>query len=517
MTADEDRNEALRFQENLVQLITENATTAIFMMDDKSRCTFMNPAAERMTGFAFEEIRGGILHDFIHHHHPDGRPYPMPECPIDRALPEEFDVVGHEDIFIRKNGEFFPVQVNAKAIRKDGKAIGTVIEVRDVTVEREALKALADADRQKDEFIATLAHELRNPLAPITVAASILTSAKATPDKLEYASGVIQRQVSHMAALLDDLLDVARITRGKLRIARNAVSLGGVMDTAVEIALPTIQRKQHRFERRVQAGLQVDVDPLRVSQAVGNLLTNAAKYTDPGGLITLVAEADGDALRIRVTDNGIGLSQEALSKLFRMFGQADGDGPRSEGGLGIGLALAKGLIELHHGSLTASSHGKGHGSEFCIRIPNAILRVADAAVADDPAPIAGNAYKIVVADDNRDAAGSLAVLLELAGHSVRVAYGGAEAIRTIEQFRPHAALVDIGMPDLDGYEVARSLRGSPAGRDLVLFALTGWGQQSDRERAIEAGFDRHMTKPVDPRHLQEALASMLRGRPSARS
>ena len=624
-TAERKRvEESLRFQLDLTRRITDNATTAIFMMDDKSRCTFMNPAAEQMTGFTFEEVKGGILHDFIHHHHSDGRPYPMSECPIDRALPEHFEVRDYEDIFVRKSGEFFPVLCNARVIYKEGRANGTVIEVRDITKEKSAQAALrraeerfrasqdaslfgftilnavrgdggdivdfeweyvnpaavailkrpaadlvgrrllavlpnnsqnsdlfrayvlvvetgqphdfelryegegidgwfrnmavklddgvaisfsdmtarrraeeevrqrerllqsvldnapavifikdiegrlllvnrqfceladrpADeivgrldrevfsgpslddihandlrvfaeghtlefeevldlvdgphtflsvkvpvegvgfpgtvlvgmtiditrrkraeeslrgADRRKDEFLATLAHELRNPLAPIRNAVQVLKMKGPSEPDLMWSRDVIDRQVGQMARLLDDLLDVSRITRNKLELRKGRVTLAEVIENAVETSRPLIDAGSHQLAIALPSEpVYLDADPMRLAQVFANLLNNAAKYTDPGGHIRLTAEQIGHEVMISVEDNGIGIDRDILPRLFKMFSQATPALERAQGGLGIGLSLVKGLVEMHGGAVTAHSDGPGTGSKFIVRLP----------------------------------------------------------------------------------------------------------------------------------------------------
>jgi PAS domain S-box-containing protein len=372
----------------------------------------------------------------------------------------------------------------------------------------ESEAALRDAARRKDEFLATLSHELRNPLAPIRTAAQILASPKVTPAQLHWSQGVIRRQVGHMARLLDDLLDVARITRGKLQLKKETVSLRGVIDSAVEAARPLLDARRHRLELRLPAGDPgLVADPLRLSQVLSNLLTNAAKYTDPGGHVTLSATLQDDgALRLSVADDGIGIPPAALAQVFTMFAQVPGTGGRGDGGLGIGLALVRGLVELHGGTIEARSDGPGRGSEFVVRLPplRAAFGAAAAAVPIEAAP--DSSRRVLVADDNRDAADSLAMLLSLAGHEVRVAHGGDAALAEARAFRPEVALLDIGMPDVDGYGVARALRTEPWGRQLRIVALTGWGQDGDKQLAAEAGFDAHLTKPVDPAMLESLVA-----------
>jgi CheY-like chemotaxis protein/two-component sensor histidine kinase len=314
-----------------------------------------------------------------------------------------------------------------------------------------------------------------------------------------------------MARLLDDLLDVARITRGKLQLKKQPVDLGTVVDTAVEAARPLIKARTHGLTVDLPPNLPtLDADPVRLAQILSNLLTNAAKYTDSPGRITLTARAEGTVMRICVKDNGIGLSPSVLTHIFEMFSQGHQDGDRAEGGLGIGLALVKGIVDLHGGSIEAFSDGPGFGSEFVVTLPcHAGDTMRPAAAAPTASKPRGTIVprKILIADDNEDAANTLAMLLKLAGHEVCTAHSGLAALALASNFRPDIALLDIGMPDVDGYEVAKGIREAAWGRDVCIVALTGWGQEEDKRRARAAGFDRHLTKPVDPRDLDELVAT----------
>jgi PAS domain S-box-containing protein len=389
---------------------------------------------------------------------------------------------------------------------ESGAAVRSVGVFFDDTDRKTAEMALREADQRKDVFLATLAHELRNPLAPIRNAAQMLGSPKLAADQLHWAQSVIQRQVKHMAWLLDDLLDVARITQGKLDLKKQHITLNSVVDSAVEASRPLLDSKSHRFTVTLPSEpVMLDGDLLRLSQVLSNLLTNAAKYTDAGGDIALSGRLEGIGLTLSVKDNGIGIPAESLNGIFAMFSQLEGAAARSEGGLGIGLALVQGLIELHGGTVEAKSEGLGHGSEFIVKLPIASTDSAstptDHAAAPNP-----RTRRILVADDNQDAANSLAMILEMDGHEVRVAHDGRAALSVAQTFRPDTVLLDIGMPQLNGYEVARALRQEPWGAGITLIALTGWGQESDRQKAIDAGFDRHLTKPIDPGALESLLA-----------
>src|SRR5690606_10323628 len=377
--------------------------------------------------------------------------------------------------------------------------------------------ALREADRRKDDFLATLAHELRNPLAPIRHATRLLGIQGLDPVQAKMAREIIGRQVARMALLLDDLLEVSRITRGRLELRKERVSLQALVKSAVETSRPVIEAKGHELVVELP-GPAVDllVDPLRLSQALSNLLTNAAKYTDQGGRIVLRAQSTPEVV-FSVQDNGIGLPQHALPTIFEMFSQVDSAIDRSEGGLGIGLALVKGLVLLHGGSVEAASEGMGAGSTFTIRLPAACVREAapevEPAAPDRGSP--GRAGTLLVVDDNLDAASALAMMLRNAGHLVITAHSGEDALKSGWQHQPDAVLLDIGMPDLNGYEVAGRMRITGWGRHALLIALTGWGQKDDIERAIAAGFDVHMTKPADPERIERLLQEFLAARPHA--
>jgi PAS domain S-box-containing protein len=379
---------------------------------------------------------------------------------------------------------------------------------RELESRERAEEALRETDRRKDEFLATLAHELRNPLAPIRQAAMISQSPSATDEAKHWSHEVISRQVKHMSLLLDDLLDVSRITRGTLALRIEMTELATIVDAAIEQARPLIDAKHHELEKRLPpSAVRFAGDPLRLAQILSNLLTNAAKYTDPRGKIRLDATADASEVTIKVTDTGVGLAAEAIPSVFTMFSQVKGTEDRSEGGLGIGLALAKGLMSLHGGTIEAASGGIGRGSEFTVRLPR--RTVPETGTRDTPVELAAGARpvrRVLIADDNCDAAESLAMLIRLDGHEVTVGANGIEALELVDGVDPEVALLDIGMPGLDGYEVARRIRANPRHAGVVLVAVTGWGQESDKARARDAGFDLHFTKPIEP----DTLLALLR-------
>jgi signal transduction histidine kinase len=380
---------------------------------------------------------------------------------------------------------------------------------------QEALRAseqqLRGADRRKDEFLATLAHELRNPLAPIRNAAQIL-QAKGPPDpELDWARGVIDRQAELMGRLLDDLLDVSRISLGKVELRTEPVELAAVCETALETSRPVIEAGRHELTVSLPSEpVLLEADPLRLAQVLSNLLNNAAKYTEDGGRIRISAERRGGEVVVSVEDNGIGIAPEALPSVFEIFSQAKPTSMRSRAGLGIGLSLVKGLVELHGGSVEARSEGPGRGSTFVVRLPIASGTLARASARPSQAePRPARKCRILIVDDNHDGADSLAMLLELMGNDVHTAYDGEQALNVAEATRSEVVLLDLGMPKLSGYDVCRKIREQPWGRSVVLVALTGWGQEADRQRSQEAGFDRHLVKPVDPADLMRVLGSIL--------
>ncbi len=365
-------------------------------------------------------------------------------------------------------------------------------------------EAMRENDRRKDEFLATLAHELRNPLAPIRQAAMISSAPNATGQQKTWAHEVITRQVHNMSLLLEDLLDISRITRGTLELRKERTTLAQVISTAVETARPAIDAKRHHLDvNQPSQTLTLDADPLRLSQVLSNLLTNAAKYTDPEGHIRLDAEISGDTLLIRVTDDGIGIAAEALPHIFAMFSQVAS--ARSGGGLGIGLALSRGLVEMHGGQLFAQSQGLGKGSEFSVRLPLRHVEAEKSLAETAPEPSPSRQRRVLVADDNLDAGESLAMLLRLDGHEVQVASNGPEALALFDRMKPEIAILDIGMPGLTGYEVAQRIRAQKLARPVTLIAVTGWGQDADKARAAESGFDHHFTKPIEPESLSALI------------
>jgi len=373
---------------------------------------------------------------------------------------------------------------------------------------RERAAQLAEADRRKDEFLAVLSHELRNPLAPIRNGLEAMRLSSGDVAAMEQARSMMERQLGHLVHLVDDLLDVSRITHGKVQLRRERAELAAIVDIAVESSRVAVEEGDHALTISLPPEpVYVDADVTRLAQVFANLLNNAARYTPRGGQISLRAERRNESMVVTVTDTGIGIPAEALPRVFDMFSQVDRSVEKAAGGLGIGLALVKALVEMHGGTVEASSAGQGQGSEFFVTLPVA---------PDGPAQVrsqrgvqrSSGKQRILVADDNHDSADSLAMLLRISGHEVHTCYDGLEGLEAVVRLRPEVVLLDIGMPKLNGHEVCRQIRAQPWGRTVTVIAVTGWGDEQTRSRAKEAGFDRHLTKPVDYSALTELLTRL---------
>ncbi|QOY93530.1 PAS domain S-box protein [Massilia sp. UMI-21] len=664
-TRSPEAGEDLLDSSEMAKTIAENSTQGFAMMDRRGYCIYANKAWLDMTGYSAEEIASQPLHDLVHHHHPDGRPYPMEDCPIDRALPENFDVRAHEDLFFRKDGSTFDVACAASPIFRNGEPAYTIIEIRDVTeqkrqarellsnerravqlaeaaeqrqrqldavldatpvgigvvdtrgriilvnranrelwglnlpmvetveqyahyqgwwadgqarhgqplqphdwalaralegesvdndiveiapfdrpatrktialsarpihdehgairgavvaqvditLQKQAELALRQADRNKDDFIAILAHELRNPLAPIRAAVDLFRMFEPGNPVLKRATEAMARQVTHITRLVDDLLDVARISRGKIELRCAPCDIVRVVTQTAEDYRDPVQANGVDLRIAVaNAPLWVHGDGARLAQIVGNLLHNAAKFTHQGNRITVhvgeQAGPDGPQAVVEVEDDGAGMAPELVETLFLPFIQAAQGLDRSSGGLGLGLALVKGLTELHGGTVSAHSAGPGLGARFTVRLP---IRAA-AARPGGAGGVHGrlDALRIVAIDDNQDALEMLSLLFSASGHTVSTAYDGAAGLELIRQARPDVVVCDIGLPGkMSGYDVACAVRGAPELSDTVLIALSGYGQDSDRRQSAAAGFDAHLVKPVSYPELEEEVGKAL--------
>jgi PAS domain S-box-containing protein len=505
----ERKTEELEQQREWFEVTLNSIGDAVITTDVAGRVMSLNPVAEAMTGWSTAEARGEPLERVFRIINEDTRR--LAENPVGKAM-QVGKVIGlaNHTALISKDGSEIPIEDSAAPIRDtQGNTCGAVMVFHDVTQRRRAEQALRDTDRRKDEFLATLAHELRNPLAPIRQATRILRAETATEAQKRWCQDVIDRQVQYMALLIDDLLDISRVSRGTLELRIETTELAAVIEAAIETARPIIDAKRHKLlVETPREAVQFAADPLRVAQVLSNLLTNAAKYTDPQGQIRMRACGDGESITISVADSGIGIPTAELESVFAMFSQVKTSQDRSDGGLGIGLALSKGLVELHGGTIQATSAGLGQGSEFVVRLPHRVLSAAALQETTKAAATAPARHRrILIADDNHDAADSLAVLLQMHGHEVTVVRDGREALTTINAVRAEIALLDIGMPELDGYEVARQVRQNTLGRAVTLIAVTGWGQDRDKARALGAGFNHHLTKPIEPTQLLDLIRS----------
>jgi PAS domain S-box-containing protein len=504
---------ALETSEKLYRAIGESINYGVWVTDADGRAIYISDSFLRLVGLTMQQAAndgwGSVLH-------PDDIEETM-------SAWKECARTGNnwyrEHRMMGVDGKYHSILAQGLPIRDaDGKIQRWAGINLDISRLKNTERALLEADRRKDEFLATLAHELRNPLAPIRNAVRILDSDAADERQRKWGREVIARQVERMSLLLDDLLDVSRITRGQLELKKDYVDLKSVIGIAVETARPLLDAKQHQITVTLPPdNIKLEADPLRLSQVIGNLLTNAAKYTDPQGQIALWARHENAELVIGIRDNGIGLTQESLPGLFTMFSQVNSAIDRAEGGLGIGLALVKGLVALHGGRVEVRSEGLGRGSEFIVHLPHRVLAPANALAREENTGAANASVvrrgRILVADDNRDAAESLALVLRFSGYEVSIAFGGIEALEIAQRDRPRAAIIDIGMPGMSGHEVARRMRLEAWGRNAVLIALTGWGQEQDKQAAKAAGFDEHLTKPVDPDDVERVLDELLSDAP----
>ena len=432
-----------------------------------------------------------------------GRDIPPEHLPMQMAIAQRAPVRNEIEI-VRPDGTVVYVQNDVEPLfDTHGDIYGCVSVVVDLTERRMAEIALREADRRKDEFLATLSHELRNPLAPIRAALEIIRLGREDPALIEKARVTMERQLHQLVRLTDDLLDVARITQDKVDLKREPIDLRQVLQSAGEAVRPLVIDRGHDMRVELPADpLYADADFTRIAQAFSNLLSNAAKYTPRGGRISVSAAADEGSAVIHVRDSGIGIPHEMLSRIFDMFTQLKADRDRTTSGLGVGLSLARRLVELHGGTVEAHSEGPGHGSDFVIRLP--LVAVTPAAGPQPDRALPTGACRVLIAEDNIDAAEMMRVMLSFNGHDVKVATDGVQAVAIAESTRPDIAFIDIGMPRMDGYEAARQIRRALADR-IVLVALTGWGQEQDKERAREAGFDHHLTKPAEPEMLERLI------------
>jgi len=485
----------------LLAAIVESSDDAIISKTLDGMITSWNDGARRLFGYTAEEAIGQPVTLIIPEDRRDE------ERTLLGRLRNGERIEHYETIRQAKDGRLIDVSLSISPIRNEaGDIVGASKVARDVTAQKRILRELEEADVRKTEFLALLAHELRNPLGPIRHAVKVLRARAPSPDELQWATSIIDRQTEHMTRLVEDLLDVSRITRGKIELRRERVDLSATLKAAVEASGALIDKTHHTLKVSLpHEPLLVDGDPTRLTQVVSNLLDNSAKYTDPGGKIWLSAEREGETAVIRVKDNGIGIAPDVLPRIFDMFTQAELPLERAQGGLGVGLSLVDQLVRLHGGSVAAYSAGPGMGSEFTIRLPLA-TRTQKAAAEAGKKSHRETHCRVLVVDDNHDSTDSLAMLLGMLGHEVQTAHDGDAALRAAATFKPEVAILDIGLPRMNGYDLAERIREQPWGKDIVLVALTGWGQQEHRRRSAESGFNHHLTKPVEFDALQGILA-----------
>ena len=504
--------EELRQQREWYQVTLSSIGDAVITTDTQGKVTFLNPVAEMMTGWKTDEASGQPLEKVFNIINEETRQ--PAKNPVDKVLREGIVVgLANHTALIARDGAERSIEDSAAPIRDaTGNISGAVMVFHDVTERRRVEKALKDTDKKKDEFLATLAHELRNPLVPIRNGLKVLQLAGNHSVVAENTRSMMDQALNQMVRLVDDLLDASRITTGKLQLRKEWVELAAVVQSAVETSRPLIDEQGHKLTVTLPpAPVLLDADPIRIAQVFSNLLNNAAKYSAAGGHIALTAETQRDAVLVSVTDRGIGIPAEHLPRVFEMFAQVDTAFDRSQGGLGIGLSLVKGLVGMHGGRIDAHSDGPGKGSEFVVRLPVVITQPSPGLhPANDDRVEAPHAEKcrILIVDDNSLSSKSMAMLLRLMGHEIATAFNGFEGVEVARTFRPDVILLDIGLPKLDGYEVAQRIRAQPWGKNTLLIAVTGYGQEEDRRRSLEAGFDFHMIKPVNVVELEKTLTDL---------
>jgi PAS domain S-box-containing protein len=489
--------------------VVDDSDDAIITKDLNGVITSWNRSAERLFGYSPQEAIGRPVTILI----PANRQHEEPQILARLRRGERVD--HFETVRVRKDGAHLAISLTISPVKDAaGRITGISKIARDITEKKRAEEALRTGDLRKNEFLATLAHELRNPLAPIRNSLHILRLAGSEEPSATRVLEMMERQVNHMVRLVDDLLDVARITNGKIDLRTELVEIAAVVRGAVEVSKPLIDASGHRLATTLPpTPLTIEADAVRLTQVIANLLNNAAKYMEPGGQIWLTVGSDAADVVISIRDTGIGIAADTLPYLFEMFTQAKENGKRAQGGLGIGLALARRLVEMHGGQIEARSDGPGLGSEFVIRLPLAKRQLSAMAGASPLTDQGCHAApgRILIVDDNRDAASSLGLLLRMLGNEVQTANDGISALEVLQSYRPTVVLLDLGMPGMDGYEVARRARVLPHCRHTIFIALTGWGQEEDRRRTREAGFDHHLVKPVNVGTL-ELLLTEVQGR-----
>jgi PAS domain S-box-containing protein len=507
-----DVSDSVRNEERLrlMSLAAEKALNGVLITAADERIVYANAAMERISGFAAEELLGMRPQDLLHGPATDPQARRVLREAIEARRPVTVEIVNYG-----KNRVPYWVELHVAPSLNDDRITHFVSMQIDITARRLAQESLKEADARKSEFIATVAHEMRNPLAPIRNAVQVMRLAGDDSAARERVRQIIERQLEHMVRLVDDLLDISRISRGKLELRNERVGIQSAVHAALEVSRPMIDAAGHSLSVDMpHEPIEVFADSMRLAQVFTNLLNNSAKYTDRGGKIWLSVAREGDEAIIRVRDNGIGFPPEAAPRLFDAFAQAETAAARTQGGIGIGLALVRSLVGLLGGRVEGHSAGIDKGSEFTVRLPIAQDHIVDEPRARPPVPTTAGGRRMLVVDDDADARDSLTLLLELMGHEVRTAKDGPSAIDIASEFHPEIVLLDIGMPGMSGYTVASRMRADAGGSHLLIVAVTSWGQEEDRRRSQEVGIDRHLVKPVDFDELLRVLADYL-GSPSS--
>ena len=496
-TADHRRTEAaLRDSERVFKALVENATVGVARNSVDGKFLYANPGFCQKVGYSAEELSQMTWQQITH---PDDIQIDMAQAR--RLIAGEAPSYTIEKRYLRKDGSTVWVSLHGSFVKGIDDTMTGMAVVVDITERRQADEKLRAADRRKDEFLAMLAHELRNPVAPILSVAEALTHLPGRDERQHALVGIVQRQASHLSRLLDDLLDVARITQGRIELRREVVALSDCVADACESIEPLVRARQQALRVEQDTSLFLNVDRVRVAQCIGNLLSNAAKYSEPGSEIFLRTARDGNQAALMVRDNGVGIEPELLTRVFELFAQGERALDRTQGGLGIGLTVTRKLIQMHDGDIVAASVGPGRGATFTIHLPLTEQPVE----VSRPAPKSARARRVLVIDDNCDAADSMAVLLQLDGHEVAAVYSSEQGLLKTASFAPDIVLLDIGLPEMDGYEVARRL--IETGFKGRLIAISGYGEANDKQRAAAAGFFAHLSKPVDYATLGKVMGS----------
>jgi len=497
--------------------LLESSSEGLCEVDDQERCTYINASGARILGLEADALIGASLSDAMHPHRADGQMPTSAQCPICQALQSREPQRQVGALFWHKDGHAIPVSYSIVPL-SEAEGNGAVITFSD-TSERQRLEhelrqhteELAETERRRTEFIATLAHELRNPLAPIRTALQMMRKASDNATSMAQLRDMMERQLGQLVHLVDDLLDIARVSSGQMTLKKERVSLQDILGLAMEASSPLMTSAKNSLALDIpEAPLYLEADATRLTQVFTNILNNATQYSAAGGPISVRVEIGTAQVRIDIADSGVGIAAAALNRIFEMFTRVGREAKNTHAGLGIGLNLARRLVEMHGGELVATSEGLGKGSHFLVSLPLAEPAQDDSATLK-ALPLDGNkrdAVRALLVDDNMDAAASLSLLLQLGGHTTVLAHDGPEALRIATEFKPDIVLLDIGLPGMNGYEVARALRRMPELGHPVLVAVTGWGASEDRLRSKEAGFDEHLTKPVDISMIELLLTKL---------